>query len=188
METCGQCPHRYHARKADGIGRRWCKPSRPQNGRALMGKKPQTNTRGGGQTAAELEVIMTKDEKRRELRRKLEIAKREFYRICDPDNTEYDNLPDEIFFKMEDKARAELDHIQEALIDLDTRTIRPNEWYKDFLASFPVGEYHLTDRQAAKFREKCDIDYRGNGAFKFNGNIYSLQYNGRLLTVRKEVK
>ncbi len=30
-------------RKADGIRRRWCKPSRPASGRALMGRKTQNH-------------------------------------------------------------------------------------------------------------------------------------------------
>ena len=30
-------------RKADGIRRRWCKPSRPASGRALMGHKTQNH-------------------------------------------------------------------------------------------------------------------------------------------------
>ena len=33
-------------RKADGIRRRWCKPSRPASGRALMGHKPKIKNGG----------------------------------------------------------------------------------------------------------------------------------------------
>lgn len=111
--------------------------------------------------------------------------KREYFRLVEDikeqSNADVDNMSDEEFEAASKKFESTCDardKAWKALIFSQIKTIRPNDWMKEFLKSFKAEDYldwkEISPKRYEVFSQNSElIDVRDTTAcFKYNGYIY----------------
>ena len=111
--------------------------------------------------------------------------RREYFRLVadikEQGNADVDNMSDEEFEAASKKFEATCDARDaawKALISSQIKTIRPNDWMKEFLKSFKAKDYldwkEISPKRYEIFSQNSEIvdDRDTTACFKYNGYIY----------------